>query len=699
MRFCSTRLVLAALWMSVIAVPGWVAAQSPAVATQSPAAQSPRLPTISESVTGLQCHGGFFDVYWDDSQGKLLLEVDRWGDDFLVLDSLATGLGSNPVGLDRGQLGRERLCRWKRVGRRVFLEQQNTRFRAIDAPAVERRAVRDSFAPSIIWGGDVVAIDGTGDAVLVDITDWVESDRHEVSQTLKNADQGSYSVDARRSSVRPAAIKSFPDNVELEAWLTFVSGEAGPQVRSVAANGKAFTIRQRISLIRLPDDDFIPREFHPRVGSFSIGFADYAAPLDQSMHRSLMTRHRFSASEPIIYYVDPAAPEPVRSALVDGASWWREAFAKAGFPNGYEVRVAPVDMDPLDVRYNYIQWVHRQTRGWSYGASVVDPRTGEILKGHVSLGSLRVRQDRLLIDNLAADAVASKTLTGVGDGHKRNACGVTGCACGMAAADHGIDAMIPGGMDRSTQVALARIRQLAAHEVGHTLGLAHNFAASTYGNRASVMDYPAPRIQIDKQGQLDFSDAYGIGVGEWDHFCIRAMYAPLGEDADATMNQWVRDAMGKGWIYSSDSDARPASASDPRGNLWDDGTDAVDGLRHAMRVRQIGLAGFDFSVLLPGETAGDLRRYFAPLYFHHRYQVDAAVKVIGGVQYAYGLGGDDDSEIHDVPVDQQRQAMRALLETLDPAALIVDPAVLKKLVPAGSAAAAWSVELPGGRTD
>lgn len=666
------------------------------------AAEIEPLPSIVETTASLRYEGGFFDVYWDDDQGRLLLKIDRWGDEFLMLDSLASGLGSNPVGLDRGQLGDERLCSWKRVGRRVWLEQRNTRFRADGAPAVEQRAVQDSFASSILWGGSIVAIEPNSiepnsAAVLVDVTDLVVADRHDVIRTLKSTDQGSYSLQSDRSGILPDRVKGFPDNVELEAALTFASDEPGRQVRSVAATGDAFTIRQRISLIRLPDENYSVRSFHPRVGSFSVDYADYAAPLNQSMHRSLMTRHRLTEAKPIVYYVDPAAPEPIRSALVEGASWWAEAFADAGFPNGFEVRVAPPNMDPLDVRYNYIQWVHRQTRGWSYGASVVDPRTGEIIKGHVSLGSLRVRQDRLLIDNLTRSP--SKLST-----HSEAAHGCN-CMCAAADADFGIHAILAtcadtadSGLDESSSVALARIRQLSAHEVGHTLGLAHNFAASTYGDRASVMDYPAPRIRITAENQLDFSQAYGVGVGDWDRFCIRAMYGSLGDQPSERMNALVRESIEQGWIYLSDADARPASASDPRGNLWDDGTDPIESLGHAIRVRELGLSDFDDSVLLPGETAGDLRRYFAPLYFHHRYQVDAVVKFIGGVHYAYGSSGDVDAETVDVQPSEQARAVQMLLKTLDPSVLATEPSIARKLAPAGATASAWSIEMPQGRT-
>lgn len=363
----------------------------------------------------MQRRGGMWPIYWDAKEGKIYLELDNLGQDFLFLTALNSGLGSNPVGLDRGQLGDSIICRWRRIGPRIYLEQQNTKFRADDGSDAERRAVRESFASSILWSGEVAA-EGQSHTLLVDVTSLVVSDRHGIRAALRRADQGDFSLDRDRSFPMPELLEAFPDNVELHAQLTFTNERPGREASAVAATGESLTIGQRISLVQLPEPGYRPRQFDPRVGSFAVSYADYAAPLERSIFRRLMTRHRLELDEqgkvikPIVYYVDAAAPEPIRGALLEGASWWSEAFEQAGFPGGFRVEVAPPEMDPLDLRFNFIQWVHRQTRGWSYGSSVIDPRTGEILKGHVSLGSLRVRQDRLLIENVAhatADNVAA----------------------------------------------------------------------------------------------------------------------------------------------------------------------------------------------------------------------------------------------------------------------------------------------------
>lgn len=644
------------------------------------------LPEVAVYTAGMQRHGGFFPVYWDAANGKVLLEIESFGAEFLFLTALETGLGSNPVGLDRGQLGESAVCRWRRVGRRVFLEQQNLAFRAEGAPAAERLAVRDSFAPSILWAGEVVAEEDSRS--LVDVTSLVVSDRHGIGDSLASSGQGNYSLDQDRSFPADDLLAAFPDNTELPAWLTF-AGSGGGEVRAVAANPKAFTIRQRISLIRLPDPDYQRRPFDPRIGSFRISYADYAVPLEELIFKSFMVRHRLQLDdagnvvEPIVYYVDAAAPEPVRSALVEGASWWAEAFEAAGFPGGFRVEVAPAGMDPLDIRFHFIQWVHRQTRGWSYGSTVTDPRSGEIIKGHVSLGSLRVRQNRLLTENVVASLA-----------------GAPAAACGMQfpASQTAVD--YAAGREAAIEISLARIRQLAAHEVGHTLGIAHNFAASTYGDRASVMDYPAPRFRVNADGEIDATYAYAVGMGVWDKRTIDYMYRPE-RDVEAWrayVDEKLAEDIHNGVRYLSDADARPLGGAHPSAHLWDNGADPIAELESVLEVRRIAMQRFGPDVLLPGEPQGELVRAFAPLYFYHRYQSEAVAKLIGGVDYSYSMPGDEDAFAKPVDASRQGQAVEALLDTLRPNVLAIDGRIIELLTPA-VAENAWSSEAPRGYTD
>ncbi|MCG8463135.1 MAG: zinc-dependent metalloprotease, partial [Holophagales bacterium] len=581
----------------------------------------------------------------------------------LFVEALLTGLGSNPVGLDRGKIRQTSVLHIRRLGNRVLFEEPNLSFRALSDDPAERRATRQSFAPSVRWGADVAALDADGRS-LVDLAPLLLSDRNDVVSTLKDTGQGAYALDPQRSAVDFAAVHVFPDNVELEALLTYGrSGpEEGPLVADTAPEGSAFSLVQHVSFVRLPDDGYRTRKADPRIGFFGIDFADYAAGLDERIETRFITRHRLEkvdptaatsrAVEPIVYYVDPGAPEPVRSALIEGARWWAEAFEAAGFEDAYRVEVLPADAHPLDVRYNVIQWVHRSTRGWSYGGGVVDPRTGEMIKGHVSLGSLRVRQDRLIFEGL------------------------------LGTEDTG-----SGGDRDPIEIALARIRQLSAHEVGHTLGITHNFAASTYGDRASVMDYPAPWIQVaeDESGEpyLDVSRAYGVGVGAWDVHTVRYGYSqfPPGADEEAELEKIVREGLDAGYLFLADRDARPPFASDPRANLWDNGDDAVAALESVLAVRRFALDRFGEGNLPPGSPVTYLEEVLAPIYFYHRYQLEAAVKAVGGMEIHYALRGDGQIPTRILEGEHQRRALDTVLGILEPSQLDLPEPVLALLVP------------------
>jgi hypothetical protein len=635
-----------------------------AIVAAAPAAAEEPLPALAERVRGLERRDGLLTLHLDPRRGRVFLELPPPADAsgevgrYLYVEGLVTGLGSNPVGLDRGQLGDTQLVVLRRLGGKLLVEAPNLRFRAAGAPApsAEARAVAQSFATSVLWAGEVVAEDDDGRA-LVDLTPFVVRDAHGVAAALADAGQGRFELDEARSAVDPAACLAFPDNLELEATLTFRGADPGPLVRSIAPLPQAVTLVQHHSLVRLPDAGYRPRRFDPRSGSFAVEYADYSAPLAAPIAQRLLVRHRLArldpgaagspVAEPIVYHVDPGIPEPVRGAVVEGASWWAEAFARAGWGDAFRVELLPEGAHPLDVRYNVIQWVHRSTRGWSYGGGVVDPRTGEMIKGHVSLGSLRVRHDRLLFEGLA-----------------------------------GADASGSGAADDPVVLALARIRQLAAHEVGHTLGFAHNFAASTYG-RASVMDYPAPLVEVAADGTLDFSRAYASGVGEWDVQAVRYAYGdfPPGADEERELEAIVADSLRRGLLFLSDQDARRPGLAHPRAALWDNGEDPVAGLEQALRVRAVALERFGAANVAAGTPLSRLHEVLVPVYLHHRYQLEAAAKLLGGLEYAYALRGDGQPPARAVDEARQRRALQAIVALLRPEALDLPEPLLALLLP------------------
>jgi hypothetical protein len=635
-------------------------------------AESAATPTIREKTAGMKHIEGLLPLDWDARAGKLYLEVDHLSPDgkspdFLYVNSLPYGAGSNDLGLDRGQISEGRVVHFERSGPKVLLVQPNLGFRTSSGDPNEILAVKQSFPASVLWGF-AVAAESDG-AVLLDATEFFLHDGHEVTDTLTRLKQGSYRVDASRSTIALEDTKGFPKNTEIEAELTFVTDgpPSGEFVADVTPDPHALTIRERTSFVELPGPGFVPRRFVPRAGYFPSSYRDYTAPLGEPLDQLFILRHRLvkqdanctadcKAMAPIQYYVDRGAPEPVRTALLEGARWWDEAFQAAGWAKGtFRVDLLPEGADPMDVRYNIIQWVHRYTRGWSYGAAIADPRTGEIIKGNVTLGSLRARQDYLIAEGLLAPYGGTSGST-----------------------DASNNPML--------QMVLARIRQLSAHETGHTLGLAHNFAASTIAQGDSVMDYPHPYVTLDGSGKIDVSHAYAAGIGDWDKVAINYGYrefAPgmTAEAQKAALGRILSDADGAGQVFITDEDARPFGSAHPRAHLWDNGNDPAAELDRVLAVRAVALKNFGENVIRPGTPMAELEKTLVPVYLFHRYQAEAAIKEIGGLDYRYNFRGDGlpDPVVFDPA--QQGKALTAVLKTLSPETLTLPESILHLLPP------------------
>ncbi len=600
---------------------------------------------FAEKSKGFQKFKGLFDFQYDMKTDKMYLEVTDLNKEFLYVYSLSSGIGSNDIGLDRGQLGNEQVVYFKKAGNKLLLVQPNQKFRALTDNDLEKKSVEQAFAKSILFGFPIE--EESNGKYVIDMTNFLMQDTHGVAKRLKQLKQGSYSLDKTKSAFALERTKAFPKNIEFDVILTFKGDAMGQHIRSVAPNAGLVTVAQHHSFIALPDDGYKKRKFDPRSGAYPFAYYDYATPVQSPILKRFITRHRLEkknpkaavseAVAPIIYYLDNGTPEPVRSALLEGGKWWNQAFEAIGYKNAFQLKMLPDDADPLDVRYNVIQWVHRSTRGWSYGSSITDPRTGEIIKGHVSLGSLRIRQDFLI-----AQALMNKP---------------------FAERDDNYQPMLA--------LALARIRQLSAHEIGHTLGFAHNYAASTNG-RASVMDYPHPQCVI-KDGAIDFSNAYATGIGDWDKVSVAYSYAdfPEGTAENEGLNKILDEANAKGLRYITDQDARPRGSAHVLAHLWDNGKDVSQELEAMLKVRKLAITNFSIDNIRKGEPNSVLEDVFVPLYFFHRYQTEGVAKIIGGLEYNYAVKGDGQQTVAVVDKSTQQRALNSILKTLDAAVIAI----------------------------
>jgi hypothetical protein len=596
---------------------------------------------------------GFMNFSYNNDSGKIILEINKLDSEFMYINSLSRGVGNNDLGLDRGQLGDSRVVYFTKRGNKILLIQPNLRYVSNSSNYLENKSVKEAFARSVLFGFDIV--EKTKDSYKIDITSFLIRDAHGVSQRLRYSNSGSYTLNKSMSAIDLDRTKAFPKNIEFDVLLTFTGNPSGNLVRSVTPTASNLTVNQHHSFVKLPDNNYKKRKFDPRSGSNPFIVYDYSTPIDDKLEQRFIVRHRLNKKypkqeisepvEPIVYYIDNGTPEPVKSALIEGGNWWNQAFESAGYKDAFRIEVLPEDADPMDVRYNLIQWIHRSTRGWSYGANIVDPRTGEIIKGQVSLGSLRVRQDYMILSGLIDNPndIENKSLI--------------------------------------KKTSLDRIRQLSAHEIGHTLGFAHNYISSA-NNRSSVMDYPHPKIDI-VNGDINIDNAYSKNIGDWDKVSVRYAYTDFqeNENEDVKLNDIIEEAVNKGLYFLSDSDSRPVGSANPFSHLWDNGEFPYKELDKLLKVRDLALKNIDLDNLVDGEPYDRIEDILVPIYMLHRYQIESAAKAIGGVDYLYFVKNKNNDKVKFVDSKLQNESLKSLLNVLNPKNLVLPNNLIQILSP------------------
>lgn len=619
---------------------------------------------IASKTQGMKKYDGYFTFYYDERTGRILMEVDKFDKEFLYFSSLPSGIGAN--GIERGQSA-SAIVKFIKTGGKILLIEPNLDYRSVSGNPDEKAAVEDAFAKSVIWGFRPEAQDSN--KVLIDITAFVIRDSQKIGDRLGTNNRGAglppartqspatiYRMDESRSAVYLANTRNFPKNTELEAIITLVpAGSIGAQGRNIAPDPSAVTLRMHQAFIELPDNQYKPRKFDPRSGLNIFSYMDFSAPMSEQIVKRFSRRHRLQKKDPgaqvsepvkpIVYYVDRGAPDAIKKALIEGGSWWNEAFEAAGFKNAFQVKELPAGADPMDIRYNMVNWIARSgsPRAFSYGSSYIDPRTGEIIKGVVTLGSDRHRQDYLIAEGLLQPYENGKPVS-----------------------------------DKMEQLALARIRQLSAHEIGHTLGFYHNFAASIK-DRASVMDYPFPRFTLKADGTIDISNAYAKGIGSWDKRSVMWGYTefPPGTDEDAALDKIMQETLKQGFLFIPDV----GGGAHPLSHQWDDGTNAVDELNRLMTVRRHVLDHFSEKAIRNDAPMSTLEEVLVPMYLLHRYEVEAAAKSLGGLFFSPAVKNDGQVITKMVEPQEQWRALSALMNTVSPDALVLPESLISKIPP------------------
>jgi hypothetical protein len=621
----------------------------------------------AKSVTGASASAsttrldGFIPLRWDAAKGRVLMEIPAFDQDILYYVSAATGGGSVELPFDRGIMD-SAVIRFQRVGPKVLVTEINQEYRSLSGDAAHAQGVADSFPTSVLAALPVES--DAGGQVVVDATALFMRDAANIEATLKRSNQGSYKFDVGRSSFYPDRIKAFPENSEVETIATFTGDAPGALIRNTTPDPRAITMRIHHSFLRAPTG-YTPRVGDPRIGVSTLKFHDYSKPVSEGPETEWITRWRLEKKDPsaamsepvkpITFYFDPAIPDPIRHAMKAGLLWWNTAFEAAGFQNAIRAADAPADMDPMDIRYAYVLWINRDERGFSSGGTYRDPRTGEIIGSKTRMDTHRIR-----------------TIGNYWDAYMG---GLPSDGSGVTVADPSL--LTPGAMTNmpagQRDMVLLRQALLTAHELGHVIGFGHNFASSL-SDRASVMEYPTPRVKV-VDGKLDISESFQKQIGAYDTSMTRYAYSVFpAVQEKAGLDGVIADMRGQGLLYVPDTD--------PRWTWYDDRATPTENLTEAMAARKIMIANYGPDMLLPDEPIGalrDARLWMA--YLHHRYAIESGLKYVGGMYENIVVKGDTIPPTEFIPATLQRDVLGLLMDAIEPTNMALPEALLAQLTP------------------
>ena len=724
--FIRHTFLVPALFVLLAAMPAHAEAPKPASTPAAATASDKPYGEWKKTLKDTEKLTGFFNVYRKRENLYVEIKPAQLKMPFLSIVSCARGIGQN--GLLGGLPIDDRTLQFERVGDHVLLVQVNERFTTPKGTPID--AARDlSIGNSVLASLKIESEQDSTHALLVDLAPVLVSDITDLGEAMHAALGKSVRLDNSRSALGKA--KNFPDNTELEALLTWTPSDRTGLDVSAVPDERFIPITVHYSFSKLPEVPMAPRYADDRVGYFLSAQKDFSRDEKDSffmryIHRWRLEKRDPSAAvsepvKPIVYYVDKTVPEKFRPWVKEAIEKWQVAFEGAGFKNAIIAKDAPGDstFDPEDVRYSTIRWITSSEPVFgAIGPSRIDPRTGEILDADILFEASMFQSYRNLYRRITtAQELEEGALPQLkiqrewAHASERNAAGMTArCDLATAASDAGallgmtlkMDGTLPPGSPVPDEYLHPAVVWAVMHEVGHTLGLRHNFRSSTstpapklqdvawtteHGLYSSVMEYPTPNISYDraKQGQY-----WTSGAGTYDKWAIRFGYAPSGAaaaDQDVAFATRIADeSLQPGHEYSTDEDTYPADAPDPRSNIFDLGDDPLGYAKG--RTDYLAKLWRDdrFESRVVGDT-GDLtalKRAMDTLVLQYGQAAGMAVKYLGGSYISRvhkGQPGEVDPVVP-VAAARQREALDFLSQKVWAAdAFNASPKLLQRLSP------------------